>query len=408
MLQLIGFLEIMSFVLENGYLPSPFLINKNDTLMDLFNTAYWANQGGVYEDWGSVYPPLVFSAISFISQLLANPDSWVAGSVAARNDSPLLQYAFVTLFVAVAFGVVSFSQWKRINVISRICIALIYALSIPALFALERGNLIIILPLFISASIAYRNRVVWGFLVSVCINLKPYMAILSLCAIAMRSLSGFFYVSFFSAILFFGFGQLIAEPYLMFFGNLIAFSGSEDVLAMKDILSLPSSIAAFSHLLLSYDMQDKSKIIYENAAWMGAVLDIFRISIILMGMGVLIINPRARGVEEMTFLTVCIITNLGLSVGGYSLILYYSIIPTVLIMSYRMFYIIVLSVLFAPIDLIPIYAAHDDMKKSFISDSDVYVDWFVSAGALIRPILNLIMLSVVSIDIFRHSRLRDR
>ena len=45
----------------NGYLPQPFVFDTNDTFMDWFNTAYWANNPGAFSVWRTIYPPLSFA-----------------------------------------------------------------------------------------------------------------------------------------------------------------------------------------------------------------------------------------------------------------------------------------------------------------------------------------------------------
>jgi len=63
----LGLAYYISHVIEYGYLPSPFVYDKSDTFMDLFNTMYWAYYEGRYTDWGSVYPPLGFLFLKIIN-----------------------------------------------------------------------------------------------------------------------------------------------------------------------------------------------------------------------------------------------------------------------------------------------------------------------------------------------------
>ena len=50
-----------------GYLPQPFVFDTNDTFMDWFNTAFWANRPGAYDVWRSIYPPLSFVFLDLFS-----------------------------------------------------------------------------------------------------------------------------------------------------------------------------------------------------------------------------------------------------------------------------------------------------------------------------------------------------
>jgi len=60
LLNIAGLWYYIDYFASNGYLPSPFVYDKSDTFMDLFNTMYWVYDDGRYTDWGSVYPPLGF------------------------------------------------------------------------------------------------------------------------------------------------------------------------------------------------------------------------------------------------------------------------------------------------------------------------------------------------------------
>ena len=51
----------------NGYLPQPLYFRPDDSLMDLYTTAFWANAGGAYERWHSLYPPLSFAFLKVFS-----------------------------------------------------------------------------------------------------------------------------------------------------------------------------------------------------------------------------------------------------------------------------------------------------------------------------------------------------
>ena len=53
------------FFRTHGYLPEPFVYNKFDTFMDMYNPLWW-NTSDKYGRWGSVYPPLNFLVLDVI------------------------------------------------------------------------------------------------------------------------------------------------------------------------------------------------------------------------------------------------------------------------------------------------------------------------------------------------------
>ncbi|MGQ2930255.1 MAG: hypothetical protein ACT6Q3_07275, partial [Sphingopyxis sp.] len=71
----------LRFFLEFGYLPQPFVFDTNDTFMDWFNTAYWANNPGIYNVWRSIYPPLSFVFLDATSL----PGCYLHNSFTARD-----------------------------------------------------------------------------------------------------------------------------------------------------------------------------------------------------------------------------------------------------------------------------------------------------------------------------------
>lgn len=167
---------------RNGYLPVPFLYFSEDTFMDWYNTAYWANNGRAYEDWGALYPPLSFIFVRIFSV----KSCYSADALLGRNCDPVGLATFLSLFIlssAVAFA--SFRKHDRTTSLLR---GLALALGFPMLYALERGNLVFLT--FTCFVLAYGSllRPAWlrwlAFALSV--NFKPYLAIALLGAMIRR------------------------------------------------------------------------------------------------------------------------------------------------------------------------------------------------------------------------------
>lgn len=154
-----------------GFLPQPFVFDTNDTFMDWFNTAFWAEHPGAYDVWHSIYPPLSFVFL----QLVSLPGCYLGSPFAARDCDWLARsvilgcYAIDVVLVTIAF-------WRndRRTAVPR---SLAFAFGLPLLFTLERGNLI--LPCFAFFVIAHgpitRSRG-WNALANAAtINFKPYL-----------------------------------------------------------------------------------------------------------------------------------------------------------------------------------------------------------------------------------------
>lgn len=163
----------LRFFLEFGYLPQPFVFDTNDTFMDWFNTAYWANNPGIYNVWRSIYPPLSFVFLDATSL----PGCYLHNSFTARDCDWLARgtiYIFYAIDVVLAW--VCFRRLDRRTAPMR---TVAIALGLPMLFTLERGNLILVAFAFfmiahgpLTASKPWR----W-FAAAVTINFKPYLVL---------------------------------------------------------------------------------------------------------------------------------------------------------------------------------------------------------------------------------------
>src|SRR6478609_6651456 len=78
------------FFFKYGQLPQPFYIDYYDTYMDGYNTVWWAWQGGMYDVWQSVYPPL-----SFVwAKIFSLPKCYYGGSSStARSCDEWFRYS---------------------------------------------------------------------------------------------------------------------------------------------------------------------------------------------------------------------------------------------------------------------------------------------------------------------------
>lgn len=154
-----------------GYLPQPFVFDTNDTFMDWFNTAFWANRPGAYDVWRSIYPPLSFVFLDLFSL----PGCYLDSPFHARDcdwfgrATILAVYAIDVLLVWLSF--------RKADPRTAPMRSTAFALGLPLLFTLERGNLILVC--FGFFVIAYGPLVrsgPWRWLsTAVTINFKPYL-----------------------------------------------------------------------------------------------------------------------------------------------------------------------------------------------------------------------------------------
>ena len=149
---------LIGLIFRKGDLTTIFFTGCGDSFMDFFNSVRDAAQGvAVYTERHVIYPPLanlIFLAISFFT-----PDAY-------NNTEFSLRYSWTEYPAAIAVAVIwcviclatfvvifTFAQ-KKLSVAKRVLVSLLMFFSVPILYLLERGN-IIILTLFALALYAF-------------------------------------------------------------------------------------------------------------------------------------------------------------------------------------------------------------------------------------------------------------
>lgn len=157
---------------RQGYLPQPFFWNPSDSLMDLYNPAYWAHRDGIYEVWRAVYPPLSFVFL----RLTTLQDCYVAGALTGRDCDWLarvLLAAFWTADLSLALVVL-----HRVNAQLGALRATVLCFGLPMLNGVDRGNLVVATFCFFILGSSDLLPRPWRWLsMAVAINLKPYLAV---------------------------------------------------------------------------------------------------------------------------------------------------------------------------------------------------------------------------------------
>jgi hypothetical protein len=394
-----GFFYYFYCLIANGYLPSPFVYTKSETFMDLFNPMYWAYNDGRYTDWGAVYPPLSFLILKLINFVFAGS---VHGSAAVMRDNSLIVIAgFILIYLAVPAAVLKTKLWEVLPTRKKILIYFVIICSTPMLFALERGNLIV-LCLLLLAFVLSRIGFVRCLCIALLINIKPYFALLMIYYIARKNWKGFATCVALSGLIFAVSGLLLDNHFLVFFVNLLDFSRANGVFSLKEMLALPSSISAFSYALKHPDgvMLAACFLSPVIIAIIVYVIEATKWGVIAISLAILSTRSSVMRDAEIFTLLVVVITNLGVSVGGYSLIFYIALIPVFIKMRAKWLCIGLLVVMAMPLDIIPLMSEFLGKNFSYLSDSYVGVQWTLGLGSVIRPVANFLLLLLLSWEFF--------
>lgn len=170
-----GLVRAMVHVYNYGYLPQPYFYDPADSWMDWFNTADWARDLGVYDSWGTVYPPLtfVFLRIFGLSACYEGGGGDSAYYARACDWWGIVFIHGIYLLNIVLIAIVYF-RTDRSTALPR---ALAIAIGLPLTSALERGNLLILaftLVMLAFGPIIRSARLRW-LAIGAAINLKIYL-----------------------------------------------------------------------------------------------------------------------------------------------------------------------------------------------------------------------------------------
>lgn len=401
-IQLLSVAYFFWFTTKHGYLPAPFSHEKSDTFMDLFHPMYWADHAGRYTEWKSVYPPLSFLFLKYVKLALLGSSTLFANAFDLREAAKPVVICFLLSYLALPAFVLHTRIWRDFSNVEKLVVYLIFALSPPMLFALERGNLIIFSLIFL-AIILSNTGWLRAIGIAILINIKPYFALLLLLYWLKRDIKGFWQSLLFAAGLFLATGLLLEGHFLLFFYNLFSFAQNAPF-SPHVALALPSSLSVFSYALNLEAIQQTTK--YSallNLRAIALAIEVINWSIIS---GVIAMLYRRRALlsdNQVISVILVITTNLGISVGGYSLIFYLTLLPVFMLMKFRTIYCWLIIMLFAPLDWIPVYSGAFSDQYSYVTNSVVDVRWILGLGGFIKPILNFSMLAVLLAELARLS-----
>ena len=134
---LAGGVYSMWHLITQGYLPQPFFYYPFDVWMDWFNTAFWSHNPGTYDTWRTLYPPVSFLFLKFLTL----PSCYVANEGLYSRDCDW--YGMITMHAWYVLNVFliakTFIKLDRSTALPR---SFALAAGMPMLDGLERGNLI--------------------------------------------------------------------------------------------------------------------------------------------------------------------------------------------------------------------------------------------------------------------------
>lgn len=388
-LALLNFAYITIFFISKGYLPEPFLHNKWDTFMDFYNPLFWANQEGIFTEWKSVYPPLNFIILKIYSFIFIDNIYEFSNGLELRplpGLHTILLIIFFNLFIILSV-VKSFSQIINRNQV--IVVSIIILISPASLFALERGNLIILSLYIFTLYVCSKSQLKRILFFSILINLKPYFLVIYLFELIKKKSTEnkkeFLILSpLLSTLIFLVTGTLINQEYHLIFLNILGFS-SGLIFQPAEIFAMPSTAIIFEYLpnILNINLLKFILYIPKIIIYLLIILCLFQFY-----------NKKISNDYFIIFI-VLFLTNYSITTGGYAALLYIPILPILLInREYKIFNILVLTFFIGLWDIVNLFLINTFEFHSYLSQEYNKIEVYFTLGTLVRPLANMIALFI--------------
>jgi len=404
-LALLNLAYIVIFFLNKEYLPAPFFYNKWDTFMDFYNPLFWANQDGIYTDWKSIYPPLNFLLLRiytflFIDKIQDFDNAFDLRGIFGLKDLLLISSYSTLIILSVSK---SFSRVFNFNKIIIICI--IVLLSPASLFAIERGNLIILSLYIFTLYVWCKDQFIKILLFSFLVNLKPYFAVIYIFEIVRKNTlkynkKFFILAPIISILIFVITGSLINQEYYFIALNLLSFS--------PGAIFQPAAIFAFPSTIISYGY-----ISGINTTYSHTFLLLFP-KIIIYGLIIFsLIEFHKREISNDYFLIfiVLFLTNYSITTGGYSALFFIPILPILFInREYKILAVLILSFFIGIWDMINLFPInmfdfHVYLSRNYENYIKVGVSY--TLASIVRPLANMVALILFFRSLKRHNVVSD-
>jgi hypothetical protein len=391
-----AFIYYLYFLNSEGYLPTPFIFNKFDTFMDLFNTMDWAGREGRYSEWGSIYPPLNFLFLQCVRWLFVDIQDSINPLDLRANGDAVIAFLIVSYLCIPAF-VLSQRYWSKFNKYEKILIYFISISSVPMLFALERGNLILFCLLFLP--FLFSNSPLARLIsIAVLVNIKPYFVLLFLPYIVKRFWDELIVAVMVAGVLYFVTGAILGSEPFALLGNVINFSQGT-LPSLREVLAMPSSVSAFAYILGSDTfIASKHSDFTIEPSFIATIIEVIKWSIMTLAAVIMFMAAKRLPLNQLIAMTLVIITNCGMSVGGYTLIIYIALLPIFWEMRLSRIYIWCIVLMSLPLDIIAV--AEDTLPPqnypSFFTNAYSTIEWTVGLGSFVRPTLNLLLLATMA------------
>lgn len=385
------------FFKKNHYLPSPFVVDKNDTFMDFYNPLYWVIKDGFYTTFNSIYPALNYFILKFFTGGVVSEE--VLNAFQLRNENSELTIFVLTVYIAILYLAVNLGEWKKFSFGTRALVFVACLCSTPVLFAFERGNLIFFALLFMALYLNASKGAAKSFYLALLINIKPYFIILLVQYINNIKLNWktCFFTGIFSILIFSILGLWVGVDFINFFKAYIVFSKPSSISA-EGIFSLPNSLGALARGRTLFGENSIFGYTSSFAFWFSTLKVINHLTVAAL-LAICVFKKISQ--KELLISAIVILTNFSSSTSGYILLAYIPLIAYLIDdADYKIILFFVVAIFTLPIDWVLILKVPYSGIVSYLGGNLTinHGNFYFGLGSIVRPILNyFIMISMISI-----------
>ena len=404
----IGLAYSLIFLGLYGYLPAPYFYVPSDTFMDFSSPATFAYQGGAYDSFATVYPPLSFVLLKLVSW---GPCYGFNPSEEARNcDTYGISWL---ILIYVINSILIWRSFRKLDGDTAIPRTLALCAGLPMTYALERGN--VMLFCFTCLILAYGPLVRsarWRWLFAgLAVNFKFYL-IGTIFAQLLKHRWRWFEGALIASLVIYLITYAIygAGSPREIYANITVYADSFEQAKLPEFW-YPSSLQPIS-LLLQGDTQVPAITALGSQAVVVASLVVR--SIVLVATLTIVAaaaaawwRPGAVPMHRLILLSIGIAL-INFEAGGYSqmILLFFAFFerwrgigrPVAIIIAYT---------LCIALDF-PIAGSPEVVRDSYLGGRTIIAEYSLGLGTLLRPLLVVLMLlslALVTIrDVWAHAR----
>ena len=198
---------LMNCITQGAVISTVFIPNTYDNYMDYFNSLIDSACVNPYAERNVIYPPLCYMLYRVFGSMIPAAD-YLSGSIYIRSTvTGMFSFGCYLILSLAAFFFFSIQYARKLHVHNRL-LSIALMLSAPMLFAIQRGNFIILTVACLMAFLYYKNDPSWikrhfGFMMlAVAANIKMYPAIFGLLLVSEKRWRDCFFCILYGVTLF--------------------------------------------------------------------------------------------------------------------------------------------------------------------------------------------------------------